>query len=66
MLQQDEPEDFVLAAGTGTTVRDFCRLALTMRVSTRRSMPRYDDRYERVTEADVSIPDCAADTDVLS
>ncbi|WGK68706.1 GDP-mannose 4,6-dehydratase [Candidatus Haliotispira prima] len=27
MLQQDEPEDFVIATGRTTTVRDFCELA---------------------------------------
>ncbi len=27
MLQQDEPEDFVIATGETTTVRDFCQLA---------------------------------------
>ena len=27
MLQQEKPEDFVLATGKTTTVRDFCTLA---------------------------------------
>ena len=27
MLQQDAPDDFVLATGTTTTVRDFCQKA---------------------------------------
>ncbi|WGL52062.1 GDP-mannose 4,6-dehydratase [Nocardioides sp. BP30] len=29
MLQQDEPADFVLATGVGSTVRDFCELAFS-------------------------------------
>jgi GDPmannose 4,6-dehydratase len=27
MLQQDEPDDFVVATGRNTSVRDFCRIA---------------------------------------
>jgi GDPmannose 4,6-dehydratase len=29
MLQQDEPDDYVVATGRSTTIREFCRLAFT-------------------------------------
>jgi GDPmannose 4,6-dehydratase len=29
MLQQDEPEDFVVATGRNASVRDFCRIAFS-------------------------------------
>ena len=65
MLQQDEPDDFVLATGVGTTVREFCETAFEPRVSTGRSTSATTTRYERPTEVDALIADPSKAGDVL-
>jgi len=57
MLQHDEPTDFVLATGVGTTVRDFCRMSFECADLDWEKYVRYDDRYERPTEVDALIGD---------
>ena len=57
MLQQDEPTDFVLATGVGTTVRDFCRMSFEHADLEWEQHVQYDDRYERPTEVDALIGD---------
>lgn len=57
MLQHEEPSDFVLATGVGTTVRDFCRMAFEHAGLEWEKHVRYDDRYERPTEVDALIGD---------
>lgn len=57
MLQRDEPSDYVLATGTGTTVREFCDLAFSHVGLDWREHVAYDERYERPTEVDALLGD---------
>ncbi|HHV22391.1 MAG TPA: GDP-mannose 4,6-dehydratase [Propionibacterium sp.] len=57
MLQADEPEDFVLATGQGTLVRDFVKEAFAIADLDWEEHVRFDERYLRPTEVDVLIGD---------
>ena len=57
MLQHNEPDDFVLATGVGSTVRDFCKLAFQHAGLDWEKYVRYDDRYERPSEVNALIGD---------
>ena len=57
MLQHDEPTDFVLATGTGTTVREFVEYSFSHADLDWEKYVRYDERYERPTEVDALIGD---------
>jgi GDPmannose 4,6-dehydratase len=57
MLQQDTPDDFVLATGVGTTVRDFARMAFEHVGLDWEQYTQYDKRYERPTEVHDVIGD---------
>lgn len=57
MLQADEPEDFVLATGRGTMVRDFVREAFALVGLDWEKHVKFDPRYLRPTEVDVLIGD---------
>lgn len=57
MLQREEPSDYVLATGTGTTVREFCDLAFSHVGLSWRDYVKYDERYERPTEVDALLGD---------
>ncbi|WP_310962198.1 GDP-mannose 4,6-dehydratase [Nocardioides terrisoli] len=57
MLQRDEPEDFVLATGTGTTIRQFCETAFAHAGLNWEDHVRHDKQYERPTEVDALIGD---------
>lgn len=59
MLQVDEPEDFVLATGTGITVEEFVAEAFSVAGLDWRDHVRFDERYLRPTEVDVLIGDPA-------
>lgn len=59
MLQQDEPRDFVLATGVGTTVERFCEVAFAHAGLDWRDHVRYDQAYERPTEVDALIGDAS-------
>ena len=50
MLQHDEPDDYVLATGTGTTVREFVRAAFEHAGLDWEEHVSYDEHYERPTE----------------
>jgi GDPmannose 4,6-dehydratase len=65
MLQQDEPTDYVLATGVGTTVADFCELAFAHVGLDWKDYVRYDERYERPTEVDALIGDASKAADLL-
>jgi GDPmannose 4,6-dehydratase len=56
-LQQDAPDDFVLATGVGTSVRDFARMAFEHVGLDWRDYTQYDERYERPTEVSCVIGD---------
>ena len=55
MLQQDEPDDYVLATGVGHTVRDFAETAFHHAGLDWEDHVRYDDAYERPSEVDALI-----------
>ncbi len=57
MLQHDEPADFVLATGTGTTVREFVEYSFSHADLDWEKYVQYDERYERPTEVDALIGD---------
>jgi GDPmannose 4,6-dehydratase len=65
MLQHDEATDFVLATGTGTTVREFCELAFSHVGLRWQDYVKHDERYERPTEVDALLGDPSKAMDLL-
>jgi len=65
MLQQDEPQDYVLATGVGTTVREFCDAAFGHVGLNWEDHVQYDKQYERPTEVDALIGDASKAQEVL-
>ncbi|WP_460851343.1 GDP-mannose 4,6-dehydratase [Nocardioides montaniterrae] len=65
MLQADEPSDYVLATGVGTTVREFCGYAFSHAGLDWEDHVRYDKHFERPTEVDALIGDYSKAHDVL-
>jgi GDPmannose 4,6-dehydratase len=57
MLQQDQPIDYVLATGVGSTVRDFCELAFAHVGLDWRDFVDTDPRFERPAEVPELIGD---------
>lgn len=57
MLQADEPQDFVLATGTGYTVKEFVRAAFAHVGLDWQEHVKFDPRYLRPTEVDALIGD---------
>jgi len=57
MLQQDNPDDFVVATGVGATVRDFCEVAFSTLDLDYKDFVITEDRYIRPTEVDALIGD---------
>jgi GDPmannose 4,6-dehydratase len=57
MLQHETPEDFVLATGTGTTVRDFVDTAFSHAGLDWTRYVRTDERYQRPAEVHALIGD---------
>ena len=57
MLQQDKPDDFVVATGVGATVRDFCEVAFSRLKLDYKDFVISEDRYIRPTEVDALIGD---------
>ncbi len=66
MLQAPEPDDYVLATGTGITVRDFIEEAFAHAGLDWRIHVRFDERYLRPTEVDALIGDPSRARDRLS
>ncbi|GAC1385122.1 MAG: GDP-mannose 4,6-dehydratase [Marmoricola sp.] len=65
MLQHDEPADYVLATGVGTTVREFCEYAFAHAGLDWTQHVTYDEQYERPTEVDALIGDATKAQKVL-
>jgi GDPmannose 4,6-dehydratase len=65
MLQHDEPQDYVLATGIGTTVREFCDYAFSRAGLNWQDHVRYNESYERPTEVDALIGDATKAREVL-
>ncbi|MFI5957956.1 GDP-mannose 4,6-dehydratase [Cryptosporangium sp. NPDC051539] len=57
ILQQDEPDDYVLATGHPATVRDFVSAAFSHAGLDWEKYVRHDSRYERPAEVDALIGD---------
>lgn len=59
MLQLDEPEDYVLATGTATTVQQFLEDAFSSLDLDWKKHVEFDERYLRPTEVDALIGDAS-------
>ena len=57
MLQQEKPNDYVVATGIGATVRDFCEASFSALDLDYREFVEIEDRYTRPTEVDALIGD---------
>ena len=57
MLQQEIPDDFVVATGEGATVRDFCEVAFSELGLDYKKYIETEERYIRPTEVDALIGD---------
>ena len=57
MLQQDKPDDYVVATGVGATVRDFCEASFAALDLDYKNFVETEDRYMRPTEVDALIGD---------
>ena len=57
MLQQDKPDDYVVATGVGATVRDFAQVAFDHAGLNYKNYVELDKRYIRPTEVDGLIGD---------
>lgn len=57
MLQQDEPDDYVVATGETHSIRDFCTEAFTLLDLDWEKFVEYDKTYERPAEVDLLIGD---------
>jgi GDPmannose 4,6-dehydratase len=57
MLQQKNPDDYVVATGIGANVRDFCEAAFSAVGLDYREYIETEDRYMRPTEVDALIGD---------
>jgi GDPmannose 4,6-dehydratase len=65
MLQQDTPDDYVLATGVGHTVRDFAETAFQHAGLDWEEHVRYDEAYERPSEVDALIGDASKAASLL-
>lgn len=59
MLQADAPDDFVLATGVGSTVREFLTLAFDQVGLDWEQYVRFDERYRRPAEVEALIGDAS-------
>jgi len=57
MLQQETPDDYVMATGVGATVRQFCEASFSALDLDYRKYVELDDKYIRPTEVDALIGD---------
>jgi GDPmannose 4,6-dehydratase len=55
MLQQDSPNDYVVATGIGATVKDFCEVSFATAGLDWKDFVVTDNRYKRPTEVDALI-----------
>ena len=59
MLQQEEAEDYVIAIGVSTSIREFCRLAFSHAGLDYEEFVRVDPKYLRPAEVDVLLGDAS-------
>ncbi|ORL02465.1 GDP-mannose 4,6-dehydratase [Prescottella equi] len=65
MLQANEPDDYVLATGTSTSVRDFLVDSFEHAGLDWQKYVRFDERYLRPTEVDALIGDASKAAEIL-
>lgn len=65
MLQQQTPDDYVVATGVGATVRDFCEASFSALDLDYRKYIETEDKYIRPTEVDALIGDASKAKKVL-
>ncbi len=65
MLQQDEPDDYVVATGETHSVREFCEVAFAEVGLDYRDYVKTDERYYRPAEVDLLIGDASKARRVL-
>jgi GDPmannose 4,6-dehydratase len=65
MLQQDQPDDFVVASGESHTVREFCDLAFSEAGLDYRDYVRVDERFYRPAEVESLVGDATKARKVL-
>jgi GDPmannose 4,6-dehydratase len=65
MLQQTQPDDFVVATGIGASVREFCNAAFSALDLDYEKYVVHDDRYRRPTEVDALIGDSSKARNIL-
>jgi GDPmannose 4,6-dehydratase len=59
MLQQDEPDDYVIATGVTTTVRDMCKIAFDYVGLKMDDFVKIDERLYRPAEVDLLLGDAS-------
>ena len=57
ILQQDRPDDYVIATGETHSVREFCEEAFALLDLDWKDYVRFDPRYERPSEVDLLVGD---------
>src|SRR5438552_5650811 len=65
MLQQAEPDDFVVATGETHSVREFCELAFAAVQLDYRDYVKIDERFYRPAEVDLLVGDASKAKEVL-
>jgi GDPmannose 4,6-dehydratase len=65
MLQQSEPDDYVVATGETHSVREFCELAFAEVDLDYRDYVKVDERYYRPSEVDLLVGDASKARQVL-
>ncbi len=65
MLQQDQPDDFVVASGESHTVREFCELAFAEAGLDYRDYVRVDERFYRPAEVESLVGDATRARKIL-
>lgn len=66
MLQQDNPDDYVIATGETHSVREFCEETFSLLDLDWREYVKHDTRYERPAEVDLLIGDSSKARKVLN
>lgn len=59
MLQQDKPDDYVIATGETHSVRELCEVAFSLLNLNYKDYVTHHDRYERPAEVDLLIGDAS-------
>jgi GDPmannose 4,6-dehydratase len=65
MLQQESPDDYVIATGVGATVRQFCNAAFEFLGLNYLDYVETEDRYIRPTEVDALVGDASKAEKIL-